>query len=167
MNKLKIGLDVDDVICAFTPCVFNWLGKEMPEKLDYWSVEVMDKYLGKNWFTEIIQHEEEFWKGLHILSSPTNINFEISCYMSAFPTKMFHTRYQWLIDHGFPEAPLILTQNKLKVCKQLGMNILIDDKADTIKQLQDTEVRGIHFINEYADFEPIGEFITNLKDLKI
>lgn len=164
---MKIALDVDDVIAAFTPHAFEYLGKTLPDKIDYWSVEEMDRQLGKGWFHDILEHEEEFWTSLPALSDPKDIDFKVYCYMSAFPTKMFHTRYEWIKAQGFPDAPLILTMDKVNTCEHLGIDILVDDKPDTIRKLENSDTVGVHFITPYAGFEPEGIHITNLKEIQI
>ena len=79
---------------------------------------------------------------------------------------MYHVREEWLKKKGFPPHPLIVTHDKLGACKELGVNVLVDDKPEMMRILEGTEVRGIHFIPEYAGFQPIGEHVYNLQNIK-
>lgn len=163
-KKLKIALDVDDVICQFTPHAHDFYGKEM-EKCDYWCEKTMDARLGKLWFTNGIAPDREFWKTIPPLSDPKDITFDFDYYISAFPEEMYNERVEWLKEHGFPDKPLIVSFFKLEKCIELGVDILVDDKPATILKLQNSPVRGIHFVPSYAGFEPVGEYITNLNQL--
>lgn len=162
---MKIALDVDDVIAAFTLHVHNYYSKPLESKVDYWSVPKMDEILGVGWFKGIAG-VKDFWDTIPVLSCPSNIDFEISCYMSSFPQEMYESRVTWLRNNGFPKAPLIVCSDKLSKCLELGVNILIDDKPEMMRSLLNSPVRGIHFITHYAGFEPVGNYVTSLKQVK-
>ena len=162
---MRIAIDIDDVLAAFTPAAHNFFGKEL-EKCDYWSVPEMDEKLGKGWFSEKISKEVDFWKEIPILSSPDDIDFEFDYYISSFPIERYDERVWWLIKNGFPSKYLLHSMDKVKTCKELGVNLLIDDKPKTVSDLRENGIRALHFITPYAGFEPIGEFITNLKQVK-
>jgi hypothetical protein len=162
----KIALDVDDVLAAFTPHAHNFHKVPMDPKVNYWCVETMNARLGEGWFSSHIAPVEDFWVTIPILSDPKDIDFEVDCYISSFPEKMYYQRMKWLVDNGFPIAPLYATSDKLSVCRTRGITHLVDDKPATIELLQGTEVKGIHFITPYADFKPVGCCsITNLKQV--
>lgn len=162
-KKLIIACDVDDCLAAFTPHAHKFYEKEM-EKCHYWCTHTMDAKFGKDWFNKIAP-VEEFWKTLPRLSDPKDIDFEISYYISAFPQEMYQLRVDWLKEHGFPDAPLVVSMNKVETCKELGVDVLIDDKPQTIISLQGTGITGIHFMTEYAGFDPVGNYITNLNQV--
>lgn len=164
MNNIRIALDVDDVLAAFCKHVASFFNKPLI-KQDYWCVQIMDEYYGKGWFHKIAPIEE-FWKTIPVLSDPKDINFPVHCYLSAFPEDMFNARVEWLRNHGFPDAPLICVSDKLQKCIELGITHLIDDKPATIQKLKDSPVQGIHFITDYAGFEPVGNFVTNLNQVR-
>jgi hypothetical protein len=166
MSKVKIALDVDDVLCQFAPYAHAFHKVPMPEKIDYWCERTMNGALGTGWFDQKIAPVEEFWRTIPILSKPEDINFDVSYYISAFPENMHKIRVEWLRQHGFPDAPLICTFDKLAKCIELGVTHLVDDKPATIQKLQGTSIKGIHFITPYAGFEPVGDaVITNLNQL--
>jgi hypothetical protein len=155
-----IALDVDDVLAAFTPHAHEFHGVPM-EKCNYWSERVMDARLGTHWFSKHIAHVEDFWRSIPRLSNPEDIDFEFHYYISSFPVEMYEIRKQWLLDNGFPDKPLVAASNKLEKCQELGVNVMIDDKPATIQGMIGTSVKGIHFVNEYAAFEPVGDYVVN------
>ena len=164
-ERLKVALDVDDVLAAFTPHAHTHYGKELI-KLNYWCSDTMEEHFGKDWFVPISQREE-FWKTLPVLSDAKLIDFEFDYYISSFPIEMYDARIEWLMVNGFPNKELIVSSDKLKTCIELGVNVLIDDKPSTIESLNGSGVLGIHFINEYAGFMPVGDYIiTNLDQVK-
>lgn len=166
MRNPKVAMDVDDVIAAFTPHAHDF-HKVPLEKCDYWCVQTMDKRLGQYWFGGHIAPVENFWKTLPVLNPASDIDFEVDCYISSFPPDMFQLRLDWLKQHGFPDAPLFATSDKLTIMRERGVTHLVDDKPATIKLLQGTEITGIHFMTDYAGFEPVGPYvITNLKQVK-
>jgi hypothetical protein len=164
---IKIALDVDDVLAAFTPHAHDFHEMPMCETLDYWCVPTMDARLGQGWFMEHIAPVHEFWRTIPRLSNPEDIDFEVAYYISAFPEDMHDIRLNWLREHGFPEAPLICCSDKLAKCIELGVDVLVDDKPATIEKLKGSPVKGIHFLPYYAGFAPVGEHvITNLNQIK-
>jgi hypothetical protein len=162
----RIAFDVDDVIAAFSLHAHNFLQVPMEGPLNYWCFDTMEKRLGDNWFDGKIVPNEQFWRTLPVLSKPEDIQVDVACYMSSFPPQHYALRMEWLIKHGFPQAPLIVANNKVDTCIRLGITHLVDDKPATIKALQETSVKGIHFINHYCGFPSIGDrVITNLNQI--
>ena len=162
---MKIAIDIDDVLAAFTPYSHTFFGKEL-SKCDYWSVEEMDKILGKGWFSDKISKEVDFWKDIPILSNPETIDFEFEYYISSFPIERYDERVWWLIKNNFPSKYLIHSMDKLKVCKELEVEMLIDDKPETVRKFRENGLKALHFITPYAGFNPVGEYITDLKQVK-
>lgn len=157
---MRVALDVDDCLCKFTEHAHNYYGVPINERVDYWSIEVMNQRLGVDWFRKI-EKNEEFWITLPILAPPSDIDFEVYCYMSSFPASMFEIRKDWLRENKFPEAPLVVTSDKKIACERLEITHLIDDKPQTIRDLMGTNIKGIHFHNHYAGFEPVGDYVVN------
>lgn len=160
-----IALDVDDVLLDFTPHVHQYFGVPL-EKCDYWCEKTMNAKFGIGWFADVIAPNKNFWSTQPRLSDPKDINFEFHYYISAFPEDMMHIRKNLLLKYGFPDKPLVCAYDKLSKCLELGVNVLVDDKPATIKKLVDTSVQGIHFITPYAGFEPVGNYVTSLNQVK-
>lgn len=163
---MKIALDVDDVLAAFTPHAHSYFKVPFEGRVNYWCEKTMDERLGNSWFHHDIALNHDFWHSLPVLTSPDKIDFDFDCYITALPDDLLELRLMWLRAHGFPERPVIISFDKLQTCIERGIDILIDDKPQTIEKLQGSPVRGLHFINHYAGFEPIGDFITCLSQVK-
>lgn len=167
MNKPIIALDVDDVLAAFTPHCHTYFQIPLNGKYDYWCEMTAEDKFGKGWFTEKVSKDIDFWKSLPRLSNPEDIDVDIAYYISAFPEELYEERKRWLLEHGFPDRPLIHSFNKLEKCIELGVTHLVDDKPATIQKLQGSPVKGIHFYTHYAGFNPVGNsVITNLNQIK-
>lgn len=167
INHLKIALDIDDVLAAFTPHVHDFYGVPLNGKLDYWCPEATaERYGRKDWFTGPILPDTRFWDTMPVLNPATDIDFSVDCYISSFPPRHFFSRQEWLRRHGFPMAPLICSTDKLQVCLEHSVDVLVDDKPQMMRDLQNTPVTGIHFITPYAGFDPVGVYITNLRQVK-
>lgn len=153
---MLVGLDVDGVISNFYRSMCEKYGESYETKIDkYYGIPFIDDN-----FKYIID-DVDFWDNLHILNDPTNINFEFEYYITSLPPKMFDSRVKWLNKHGFPDKPVIVTEDKLNKCKELGVEILIDDKPTTIEQFNDDpDLHIIQFIPEYTKFKPITEYYT-------
>ncbi len=163
---MKVAIDVDDVLAAFSPHAHTFFGLEI-EKCDYWCDVTMTGKLGENWFTGKIEPVQEFWDTLPALSDPKDLDFDFECYISAFPVAMYESRRNWLLKHGFPDRPLICSMQKLEYCKENGIDTIVDDKPSTIKLFNENGLKGIHFITWYAGFDPVGpRVVTNLNQVK-
>lgn len=161
---MKIALDVDDVIAAFTPHAFAWYGVSL-KRTDYWSVPNMNELLGESWFAKLTT-QREFWETIPVLSPPDDIDFKVDYYISHFPKDMYIPRLNWLRSKGFPDAPIINSTNKRDTCESLGIDYLIDDKPQTITDLEGSPVTtGLHFITPYAGFNTVGRTIESLKEV--
>lgn len=161
---MKIALDVDDVLAAFSEHIANYHGKTLI-KQNYWCKDTMESYFSPTWFTDV-KDNPEFWDTLPVLSPAHEIDFEVACYISAFPEELRHIREAWLKKHGYPDRPLLCSYDKLPTCRAHGIDVLVDDKPATIEMLQGTEVKGLHFITPYAGFDPVGDYITSLTQVK-
>jgi uncharacterized HAD superfamily protein len=91
MNKLRIGLDIDDTIAGFSQGYIERFGK-FP-KVD-WAIT-------RN-VNNILIKEREFWLGLPLLRKP---DFEPRLYCSCRINNKRWTK-QYLNDRGLPKSPL-------------------------------------------------------------
>lgn len=126
------GLDVDDVLAGFYPSMCQKFGK-IEKQVDIWDGEVECKWVVENF--DKIKNDKDFWYNLPVISSPNSINFDFEYYVSSFPEEMKDVRVEWLKKNGFPDKPLICSMDKIKTCKEYGINILIDDKKSTTQDI--------------------------------
>jgi hypothetical protein len=161
---MRIALDVDDVIAAFTPHAFAWYGVTL-RRTDYWSVPNMNEILGEGWFPKLAV-QKEFWETIPALGLPEDIDFHVDYYISSFPKELYSVRLKWLRDKEFPDAPLVISNNKKDTCESLGITYLVDDKPQTIIDLEESPITtGIHFITPYAGFNTVGKTIESLTEV--
>ena len=162
----KVALDIDSVLCAFTKGFYEWFNEPYVAPKE-WS----DPFIIKN-FRKIID-VPAFWLGLDILSHPDDINYNITCYITARPIAS-HISYKWLIDNGFPDRPVFTVgssgehhNTKTDVIKTLGITHMVDDHlVHCIDINKNTDCSCFCFTqphNEHILFEPR---INNLSELK-
>ena len=151
---MKKGLDVDGVLANFELAMAKEFKK--PHVTSYgWDVQ---------WITDLIhkiEDNEEFWENLPIISHPESITFDFDYYITAVPVKMKGARERWLKKNGFPDKPVIVSDTKLKTMRELGVEVLIDDKISTIREIQAAGLCGIHFVPPYMVSSE-----TTLNDIK-
>lgn len=127
MSKLKIFLDIDDVI-------FDW-GKAYAERFDttvpkYWTNSKMK--LGR---LELLTKEKDFWLNLPLKNTP---NFQPNGFVSARGINKSWTKESLKLNNipGRSNVHQVYWgQSKLKVLKDLNCDIFIDDKVSTFKEL--------------------------------
>jgi 5'(3')-deoxyribonucleotidase len=147
MKKIKIALDVDDVLAAFYPSVCKKFNK--PEiKTNIWDGKKSCKWIADA-FPDLWD-DVDFWGNLNVLSYPQSITFDFECYMTSIDPTLGLVREAWLKRNGFPEKPLVCTLgSKIDEMKKRGLNMLIDDKPSTVKAVRKAGMYGIQFIPQY------------------
>lgn len=147
---MKVGLDVDGVLANFY--------LQFCRKYDY-KYEVIHEWqlpnIVKKW-NEIAKNEE-FWETLPVMSPPESITFDFDYYITSIPEYLKGSRENWLSKNGFPDKPVIVSHDKAKTCKKLGVGILIDDKP---KSVYGSDIYHIQFLPDYWDGTTIYSDIT-------
>lgn len=134
MKKIKsVAFDVDGTLVDFA----NAFIKECWEKEEI-VLEVGEVW---NFFDQDIRSYDifknlnsNFWLNLERLDCSQDLNIVPSAYISHrnIPEKITK---KCLKNNGFPNAPVIHvanTEDKIKVIKQLGIDIFVDDRASTV-----------------------------------
>lgn len=146
----KIALDIDDVLASFYPGFCKFLG--LPEKrVDIWDGKNECKWIIDNF--DKIKNNKQFWFNLDKLSTPESINFKVSYYITSSPKEVVNIRRTWLIHNGFPHAPVISTKDKLLFMKENNIDILVDDKLETIQNINNNGKIGLQFKPNYMTKE--------------
>lgn len=150
---MKVALDCDGVISNF---YFDMCQKyDMPyTKVKTWNL----KWIGEK-FHEIEKYYD-FWAEMSMLNNPNKISFDFDYYISAFPIGMRKARQEWLDKNNYPKKPLIHAYDKLPVMKKLGVNVLIDDKPETCKQVQDAGLIAIRYQPYYFDYKDDCKYVA-------
>ena len=108
-----------------------------------WSVDRL------NLLYQYVINDEEFWENMPMLNGPEKIHFKFDCYISAIPAAMKNAREKWLKNNGYPDVPLIVAEDKLTACQSLGIDLHIDDKHDTVIQLNNNGIKCLKYIPYY------------------
>ena len=131
VNKPIIGCDLDDVIFDFT----GSYEKRFNTKLsDYWNG---DYDMKAN--LEQLKKEKDFWVNMPVKNRPS---FEIDYYITARSIPV-----EWTMEaiqrNNLPKAPvysLPWNVSKIDTLKELGVEIMIDDKHATFKECKENGI---------------------------
>lgn len=117
----RIALDTDEVLAGF---VEKYCEKYNISTPYYWE---FDYSLPER----LLELDKDFWLSLPVIEMP---NFDPVAYVSnrSFPVEWTQ---EWLSINGFPAAPVYHTQNKLEVLRELEVDIFIDDRFSTFREL--------------------------------
>lgn len=91
--------------------------------------------------------------------------------MTALPAPMKKAREYWLSKLGYPKAPVIVSYDKFLACKELEIDILIDDKPKTVKEFLDHKHHdlsspiAIQFLPPYTKDEMIVKNAITIRHL--
>ncbi|MFW6219901.1 MAG: hypothetical protein ACOC33_03595 [bacterium] len=170
---MKIGLDIDEVICDW---VSSWMKKYgFKERPTTWyfddkimeRFETMRKNQGKSkWFSEL----DEFYLNLKPLFFSNELPFEPHCYITARPVNTEITN-MWLKAYDFPDK-LVYTvpsrTSKVNAAKKAAIDIFIDDSYENFIDLNDNGIRTYLFTREHNKQYDVGEMrIDSFSDLLV
>lgn len=164
LNRPKIGLDIDEVLC-------NWLGSwrniwQISEPPTSW---FFDRQIGDR-FKKMQEKGllEDFYLGLDTLVEPKDIPFEPHCYITSRPCKL-ETTIKWLDSKGFPSKPVFCVgvgQSKIEVAKEAGIDIFVDDSYDNFVALNNAGICCFLYDQPHNQRYDVGfKRIHSLKEL--
>lgn len=156
MIKVKVGLDVDGVLANFYLAMARIHSRPI-KMISDWELE----WINDSFHT--IENDFKFWEELPILTHPEEITFDFDYYITAVPEQQKASREKWLKTNGFPDKPVIVSDEKLTTMRELGVEVLIDDKFSTVKEVDEAGFLAIHFIPSYL--ETTNVLGTNIKHL--
>jgi len=163
LPNLKIGLDIDEVIC-------DWVGKWA----EYWKIPTPT-----SWFFDYHIRDkfdqmrtagtlDDFYLNLEPKCNPTDIHFEPHCYVTSRPVSTEVTQ-AWLKKHGFPLRPVItvgLGESKIDAIKKAGVEVFVDDRYDNYEELNRNGVCCFLFDAPHNSRYDVGfKRIKSLKEL--
>lgn len=123
--RLRVGLDIDDTICAFMDPYLDRFGKPKED------IEITRNV------QRVLKQSKEFWLNLPIIHRP---NFEPTLYC----TKRIHPKAwtkRFLKNHNLPIVPIYQVYSSSKAAKIKGrVDVFIDD---SISNFIDLNLNGI------------------------
>lgn len=132
LNKVKIGLDIDDVLANWSEAWTIYWNMPMPTSWHF-DRNINDKFEEMKSKNDL----DKFYMNLTPLISPENIPFEPHCYITSRPVDLNITQ-AWLDVNQFPHRPIIcvgLNQSKVEAVKQSGCDIFVDDRFDNFVEI--------------------------------
>lgn len=136
LKTLKIGLDIDEVICDWTKAWCEKFGYSVPENWNF-------SYENKKHFDGFSKEElEDFYLNLEAKILPEDIPFEPHCYITSRSVPVELTK-KWLLKNGFPAMPVYSVGfgvSKVEVAKESGIDIFVDDRYENFVELNNAGI---------------------------
>lgn len=133
-SRLKIGLDVDEVLADWVGHWTKYHGQEVPETWNF------DRNITAKF--NLLKDDKEFWMSIPVKTSPAEINFEPHCYITSRSIPKSWTE-EWLDRNGFPTMPVYsvgIGESKIDVAKKSGIDIFVDDRYENFVELNDAGI---------------------------
>lgn len=135
-RHIKIGLDIDEVICDWTGARSKKFGYPIPENWHF-------SYNNKAHFESFTENElNEFYLSIPAKLKPSDIKFEPHCYITSRSVPVELTK-QWIQNNGFPTVPVYSVghgQSKVEVAKQSGIDVFVDDAYHNFIELNNAGI---------------------------
>jgi uncharacterized HAD superfamily protein len=135
LSRPRIGLDIDGVLCDFVKH-YN----------DHFKIETVPEVwnFDKNMATrmDVLKDNEDFWMTTPILTKPSDISFEPTCYITSRSIPQAWTE-AWLEKNGFPNVPVYSVGyecSKVDVIKKLNIDIFVDDRFENFVELNNAGI---------------------------
>ena len=131
VNKPIVGCDLDDVIFDFTGTYEKCFNTKLS---DYWSGDY-----NMNTNLEQLKNEKDFWVNMPVKNRPS---FEVDYYITARSIPVEWTE-EAIQRNNLPKAPvysLPWNVSKINTLKELGVDIMIDDKYATFKECKENGI---------------------------
>lgn len=131
-RPLRIGLDIDDVLCDFTGGMLKQ-ERISNKKSTHW--QFFDNI-------EFSKLPDSFYLDLEMKIKPEDIPFEPFCYITHRQIDESITR-RWLDSNNYPRVPIIQipkTNKKSDIANKLGLDIFIDDNYDNFVDLNNNGI---------------------------
>ena len=138
LQRPKIGLDIDEVICDWVGAWINRFGYSIP---DAWNFS----YNNKEHFEEFKNNPKamkEFYLSIPPKINPIDLPFEPHCYITSRSVPIEITK-QWIQNNGFPTVPVYSVPygaSKIEVAKQSGIDIFVDDRYENFVELNNAGI---------------------------
>jgi hypothetical protein len=127
----RIGLDIDDVLAEWVKPFTELAEVPTPESWYFGFPSLVEKIRSKgvDYF--------EFMSNLPVKTKASDIPFEPVCYITnrSNPDVPVEIAEQWLIKNGYPQVPVIQTKDKVAAAKEMNLDIFVDDRFETFKQM--------------------------------
>lgn len=158
-----IGLDVDGVLCDLYPVVL----KRAKSLVGPEANGDMHHYAFRDSLIEALSTmTPEELRAVQAKEDGSTLPFEPVAYITARYGAHYDSVEEWLAVNGFPYAPVIHAENKATVCKELGIDVFVDDKYDHFVELQSAGVACFLMDAPYNRKHEVGTWrVKNLAEV--
>lgn len=136
LKDLKIGLDIDEVLCSWVEAWTQKFGYPIPDNWHF-------SYNNKEHFESMSKEElENFYLQIPPKINPKDLPFEPHCYITSRNVPVELTK-QWLQNHGFPTVRVYSIghdKSKVDAAKESGIDIFVDDAFHNFVQLNNAGI---------------------------
>lgn len=165
-----IALDMDGVLRDFSGAMCRLAVQVSARRFPYHWSYVNTWGMGDDFdmLFGIIKNDYEWWLGLELLPGTLPIPFKVDCYITHSPVPDWVNK-AWLKLNGLPDAEVIqvkLTPDKITVCQQRGVTVLVDDKPETVRDAIHYGIAGLLFDAPYNQEANLPR-IKSLAELRI
>jgi hypothetical protein len=168
MRDVKIGFDIDGVLCDFHEAVCKEGTSRGVEgfprtasEIKHWSIHPSFKKL----FDEI-RHDDYFWGLMSPMPGAVSAKIQPFVYITARPTRSADT-LAWLTSYGFPKAKVITVakpDDKIEHIQKLGLDYFVEDNHETcLKVAALTKCVPIYVLSSYSPADVAG--MASIRDL--
>lgn len=162
LNRPKIGLDIDEVLCDWVGAWTEKFGYPIPKNWKF-------SYNNKNELNSFTDSElKEFFLKIPRKMNPDDIPFEPFCYITSRSIPIEITK-EWLRINGFSCAPvysLNWEESKVEIAKKSGIDIFVDDKYDNFVELNKAGICCYLYDTPHNERYSVGhKRIKSLKEL--
>jgi hypothetical protein len=175
---MRIGLDIDGVLANFQQGVIELAKKRgLPfyQHWTEWSTRNPPPGPYADTFARLwpeIEGNAAFWLGLEPMHDAF-VPFPVACYVTFRPVPS-EVSHEWLMEQGFPDAPVITVDSGLKVPTLIehGIDIFVDDLPRVIEEIMghDNEIVPLLLdrrYNEHAVHLPRIKYLTQVVEVLV
>src|SRR5574344_94441 len=155
LRPLKIGLDIDEVICDFIGGMKEKFGLKEP---NYWNWSYKMKELLKP-----SKELDKFYLNLKPLIEPNSLLFEPTCYITNRPVSKEITE-QWIENNGFPCVPVYSTNDKITTAKEANIDVFIEDNYNNFVDLNNNGIFTLLLTRKHNEKYDVGMRRVNSLD---
>lgn len=162
-DKIPVKFDGFTNMAAFYVDLFGWNDEQLESFFRNERIEVVDKALPRPRVVDVLKKLKDNGNNIYIVTARTDKYDDIP----------YERAKTWLDKNGIVYDKLIVgATDKVKVCKELGIDVFIDDQLNNCLKISQSGITTIRVTNsreEYdhvvnmSNFNQIFEYICSLK----
>lgn len=160
LTNKRIGLDIDDVLADWVGTFCRLSNTPIPTSWYFGFPEILAKLQNEG-------HDyDEIMNNLSVKTSPNDIPFEPTCYITSRNHTGVEVAEQWIAKNGYPQVKVIQTNDKITAAKAMNLDIFVDDKFETFQAMNNAGICTYLFDTPWNQRYDVGfKRIKSLKEL--